>query len=133
MAYTLKKADSPVAIKEREYAVGNLIKFSKFTSCIGIIALVQPQGMIGIHLVLQDDGDAPISEAVVHAVKSELETWKYLRTSMIILGQISVWKKSAPKILDDLRALGLHVEEYPLGDGVYGARLTTTGKIELTY
>ncbi len=52
MGYRFFKASDPLEIKEQQYAVGQEIRFSKFTSCMGIIGK-QHSDVYGVHLVQQ--------------------------------------------------------------------------------
>ena len=54
MVYALNEGD-PLKIAEQEYASGSKLKFTAFTSCIGVIAK-KGEMLTGIHLVAIGDG-----------------------------------------------------------------------------
>ena len=51
MPYTISKATDPLKINEQEYASATKIKFTAFTSCIGVIAKMGAT-LTAIHLVM---------------------------------------------------------------------------------
>jgi hypothetical protein len=51
MPYTITQATDPLNIKEQEYASGPKIMFTKFTSCIGVIAK-KGATLTAVHLVI---------------------------------------------------------------------------------
>jgi len=93
MSYELKLASNVREIKECEYGVAETIQFTKFTSCIGVIAKVKDRSeVIGIHLVLIDPSDNPFSEDDVPTVKNVLKSYGIDKAKTKVIGQIDFWK-----------------------------------------
>jgi hypothetical protein len=98
MPYTLVPA---VIIAERSYEVAPTIQFTKFTSCIGVLAKVQGQPqVIGIHLALYDDDPEGhlISVEDVPQVNTVLTNMHYDPTTVRIIGMTDVWNSSVPEV-----------------------------------
>ncbi|NET86134.1 MAG: hypothetical protein F6J94_30935 [Moorea sp. SIO1F2] len=133
MAYTITKASNPMSIEEREYETAKEVKFTKFTSCIGVLAMVDKDKVRGIHLAINDPQDNKITEKdltqVINLVPANSSQVK-------VIGEIEVWKRSVKKVydslLEQLKKKSLDVQEYPFGSGVYGGKVED-GKIEITY
>ena len=134
MPYTLNQAANSMAIAEREWGVGQTIQFTHFTSCIGVLAKVKGQNeVIGVHLVLIDNQSNPFTAEVVTLINSVLTSRNYDPATVIIIGQIAYWEKSATVPYQTLLNTLPPVSTYQLGDGTYGATVNTAGQIELTY
>ena len=61
MPYELFPANDELKIAEQEYASGPKIKFTAFTSCIGVIAK-EGATLTGVHLVMVDRKDKYFGE-----------------------------------------------------------------------
>lgn len=134
MPYTLNQAANVMAIAEREWGVAQTIQFTPFTSCIGVLAKVKGQiQVIGVHLGLYDGQSNPFTAEVVTLIKSVLTNRNYDPATVIIIGQIAVWEKSAAVPYQTLLTTLSPVNTYPLANGTYGATINTDGQIELTY
>ena len=113
-------------IAEQQWQIGNPIKFTKFDSCIGVVAALPDEKMIiGIHLVLIPKGKtAVMSPGDVGMVGAVLTRKGYRRENpLVIAGQVSTWTSQASKTLAALSALALDP----------GYKDTERGKIEATW
>ena len=54
-AYQLKEGKDPLMIAEQEYESGTKLKFTNFTSCIGVVAKLGPI-LTAVHLVMMGNG-----------------------------------------------------------------------------
>jgi len=134
--YRLSRAGNILTIAEREYGIGNEIKFTTFTSCLGVMSKVRTEGnIIGVHLGLLSS-DSAITPQDVGQVKWLLDRYNYDTTSTVIIGAISVWERSAPDVLRRLfKDLGLHRNHprvHAMGDYTWGGRITGN-EVEITY
>ncbi|HEY2068998.1 MAG TPA: hypothetical protein VGG48_05545 [Rhizomicrobium sp.] len=119
MAYTFKKADHPLFIGEREYDTASDIRFTLFTSCIGV-AVQNGQKVTGVHLsIYGTDGDKFDNTAAAEVAK--LLGDKYEQA--LILGKVEIWEKQVYNAYTYLKSL-LLVKPAIVGgpDGIYGAR-----------
>lgn len=94
MAYLLKHAARPDRIAEREWAVGQKIKFGAFTSCIGVVARIADcDKVIGIHLSLMDANSNWIAASDIDQVIKLLRKFCYDAQSVHIIGATLAWYK----------------------------------------
>lgn len=134
MAYTLTQASNPMSIGEQQYGSGGSIQFTKFTSCIGVIAKVKnKKEVIGIHLVMIDEDGNKFSTGDVSTVTGVLNGASYDPNQVVLIGAISYWTESNKAAYDALVKAIKPTNTYPLADGVYGATIDEDGLIELTY
>ncbi len=132
MPFALAQAPNVLAIAEDKYGTGREIKFTKFTSCLGVIAMLDGTQGIGIHLVMVNDSDEPFKADDVKVVKQLLTDQTYDPKQVVLIGAISAWKKSSPDAYAALIAALKPSDTFPLADGIYGAKFED-GEIELTY
>ncbi|KZB55546.1 hypothetical protein AUP42_03200 [Thalassospira lucentensis] len=126
MPYVFSQAANPLAIAECEYASAAEIRFSTFTSCIGIVGIRNGE-VFGIHLPLAVDDfvtNADIDAALVHCQGLAQTT---------ITGVIGAWTSSRPTVYAYLVAqLGNPAIGVDHDEGVYGARVNN-GNLVLSY
>ncbi|TXH77739.1 MAG: hypothetical protein E6Q88_00500 [Lysobacteraceae bacterium] len=132
MPYTLRHTDTPMRIAEREWAMADRISFTKFTSCVGVLALSDDNQIIAIHLSLQDEEGNPFTAADVNQVMLVLRDHNYAPDSVRVIGQISVWTVSAADAWNALAIALDPMSPFPLGDGTYGAMVDEENNIQLT-
>lgn len=71
--YPVTQTTDLLAIAECKYAIGAKLKFTKFTSCLGLFCKVSGKDeVIGIHLVLVDGNDHKFTIADVPAIRQIL-------------------------------------------------------------
>ncbi|MEW6734679.1 MAG: hypothetical protein AB1489_25365 [Acidobacteriota bacterium] len=134
MPYTLNQAANVMQIAECEWGVAQTIQFTRFTSCIGVLAKVTGvNSVIGIHLVLIDGQGNQFTAGDVATVTQVLNAQNYDANTVLIIGQIAVWQESANAAYNALVTALNPQETYPLANGTYGATVTAGGQIELTY
>ena len=91
MPYTISKTTNPLKINEQEYASGPEIKFTAFTSCIGVIAKKGTE-LTAIHLVIvAKDGSTFCANDVPEVVNLLPKT----PDAVTIFGCIDVWNNPA--------------------------------------
>lgn len=133
MAYTITFQKDPLKIGEREKGESNNeVRFTKFTSCIGILSLSNNL-LQGIHLVLTNDSNQILTVEDANQILTHVPN---NCTQIKLIGQISVWETSAPGPLETIQQ-GLKgktndYDEYPLANGTYGGKIDGN-EIELTY
>lgn len=136
MMYHLTQTGAPLTIEEAEYAIGETVQFTKFTSCIGILSKIKgQQNLMGIHLVIVDQGGNKFNIVTAAQVRELLEIENCDQSTTAIIGQISAWKASIRPAFERLVDL-LDVPEerqYQLGDGSYGGKIGENGTIEISY
>ena len=88
MPYEIIQATNPLQIKEREYASAAEIKFTRFTSCIGVISKKGPT-LTAVHLVIIS-GDIFGSDA--NDVPTVLGQLPEPRDTVTIVGCMDVWQ-----------------------------------------
>ncbi len=136
--YALEQATDPLQIGEQQYGIGEQVKFTTFTSCIGILSKVTNEDkVIGVHLVLVGKKGGKITEDAVMRVMMLLERLKYDRGTTKVLGHIGIWKEKkegAPDVWQRLKnSLGVDENRtFPWGDGTYGGTLEG-GQVEITF
>lgn len=134
MPYTLTQAANVQAIAECEYGTAQSIMFTKFTSCLGILAKVQGQDqVIGIHLVLVDSNSNTFGAGDVATVTGVLAGQNYDPATVIIIGKISFWEASAGPAYNALVTALQPTATYQFADGTYGAQIDGNHEIEILY
>ena len=133
MPYVLNPAANAMAIGECEWGTAGTIQFTKFTSCVGVLAkVVGANNVIGIHLVMVDGNGNTFSAADVALVTNVLTAQNYDNTTCMIIGQIAYWTESNNAAYTALFNALNNPATYQFGDGVYGATIAG-GAIEITY
>jgi hypothetical protein len=136
MAYTLNQASNNMAIKECEYGSAAEVKFTAFTSCIGILAKKKSEDkVIGIHLVITNKSGDKFDQAAAQTVKTCLDNESYDSSDVILLGSLDIWNDPQNGVkdgYDKLLALIQPTKKYQFGDGTYGGTIED-GKVEVTY
>lgn len=96
--YSITETPHLTAIAECQYAVGDKLKFTKFTSCLGLFCKIKGSTkLVGIHLVLFDENDVPFTEADVAKVKTILEKCDAEWNTGWLVGCLDYW---TPEIID---------------------------------
>jgi hypothetical protein len=135
MPYTLQPAANAMAIAEQQYATAEEIRFTAFTSCIGIIGRQGPN-LTGVHLVMRASDDSPFDTPAVLAVLARLTA--HFETVWII-GCTDLWENPQNNVLAAFGQLvaGIRSDEavkrFPLAPSTYGARIDEDGALALTY
>ena len=133
MPYTISKATDPLKINEQEYASATKIKFTAFTSCVGVIAKIGAT-LTAVHLVMvANDGsifDVEDSTKVLELLKAP--------NAVTIFGCISLWENPKNKVLPAFQKLTgkfqtlKKYQQYTFGPGTYGASIDDDD-IEIIY
>lgn len=121
MPYILNQTVNNLAIRELEYASGQEIRFTTFTSCIGVIARQGGQ-VTGIHLAIYSNV-APhdiFNDADVQEITQILNN-NY--TQIVVIGQVDVWRGSIPGPYQTLINSLNNPRVISLNDGNYGGRV----------
>jgi hypothetical protein len=122
--YKLSKASNPLTIAEREYASAATIKFTTFTSCIGVIAK-EGDTLTAVHLVATTGKDHVCNANDIAKVLGRLPKKP---DAVTIVGCIDVWENQANgKVLVGAfqkltGSLQNFTKDYR-GAGTYGARI----------
>lgn len=136
MPYTFSAATNVLKIAEQEYGSGAEISFTKFTSCIGVIAK-KGSTLTAAHLVMKaKDKDETLFGTGTAADLLALMPDTYDKVT--IIGCIALWENPQNNVQAAFQKLtaGLKtlekVQQYPLASGTYGAKVDGDD-IELTY
>ncbi|MDZ8223706.1 hypothetical protein [Nostoc sp. ChiVER01] len=101
MAYSIHKAKNAQEIKEREYGIADqMIKFTKFTSCLGIVAINNEGKLIGIHLSVVDENGDAFSPTVVPLVTSLVRSDP---RKVVFVGHNYLWEENLPVAYNELK------------------------------
>ncbi len=117
MSYSFTQAPNAMNIQEQEYGAEIEVRFSMFTSCIGLLAL-SGNAVTGIHLVMISNSDTLFDDAAAAAAVALLPA---ARTRIIIIGQIDFFSQ-APGYARLLTLLN-NPPIISVGDGIYGGRV----------
>lgn len=92
--YPVTQTNDLLAIAECKYAVGAKLKFTKFTSCLGLFCKVSGKDeVIGIHLVLIDGNDHAFTAKDIPSIKDILtENNAQLDTGWVV-GCLDFWEE----------------------------------------
>lgn len=137
MPYQFTQAVNSLKVEERQYSSASEIRFTAFTSCIGIVSVnVNMKKVIGIHLSLRDQNNAIAVSDIPEAI-GKLHVMDYKKSNTIIIGEISAWRRSAPAVYNTLLLRLGRPTEYDWASGVYGATFSkdaeVNGNIEFTF
>lgn len=132
MPYTFTQTTDAMGIKEQEYATAKEVKFTKFTSCVGIISRKGTM-LTGVHLVMVAKDSSSFDEAAALKIAPLLGSSP---DEIYIFGGTESWKAAKggvgqgfAKLLSALSG----AKVYNWGDGTFGAKIGEDGKIEITY
>jgi len=126
MAYVFAQAQDVMRIEEQEYGSGNAIRFSAFTSCIGLIARHDDQ-VTGVHLVMLSNDDSPFDNNAANAAVNLLPPY----TEVVVIGQANMWADNLPGPYNHLLGLLNNPIVIDVNDGTYGGRVA--GGVFQTY
>lgn len=131
--YPLQPAKDPLAIEECQYAIGTEVKFTKFTSCMGLFCKIEnSNNVIGIHLVIIDGKHQKFTEADIPAVQKILtDNHAQLDTGWVV-GCLDNWpadiKNGFLQIFEDDMAQ----RELAAGKGWYSAKVES-GAVKVSF
>jgi len=126
MTYQFTQAADAMAIAEQGYATAAAIKFTGFTSCIGVIA--KRGGLLtGAHLVLNAPDGTKFNQNAATRLIYEVLGNQY--DKIWIIGCVDIWRTPAngvlaayEKLTSMIRSLEV-VQHYNFADGTYGAQI----------
>ena len=125
MPYTITPAGNILAISEREVGVGATIRFTGFSSCIGVIAL-DGANLTAVHLSLRAADDTPFKLAAANKALAALgDTY----SKALIMGCVDVWEDPATGVTQGYQFLKSNLNNFSrlnLAEGAYGATVNGT-------
>ena len=134
MPYSVTPAKDAGSIKEQEYASAKQITFTKFTSCIGVIAK-KADTLTAVHLVMVDPNgvrfDTTAAATVIGILPKDPD-------AVTVFGCIDSWENPANTVLAAFQKLTApysalkKYQQYTFGQGTYGAKIDGDD-IEITY
>ncbi|MBP2294993.1 hypothetical protein [Azospirillum rugosum] len=132
MPYTIQATNAVMAISEREYGTAQRIQFTQFTSCIGVLGVVNGEAR-GVHLSISDQNQDLFDAQAVEQVVALFPGAEQIK----IIGQIALWTNPDNRVSAayDQMVQELNVAQdqiYPMSDGVYGAEISE-GELQLTF
>lgn len=134
MPYTFTAGGDAMKIKEQQYASAAEIGFTKFTSCIGVVAL-KGGSLTAAHLVMKAD-DGTLIDAT--AMAKLITLLPASPDAVTIFGCISLWENPANNVQAAFQKLTAaydklaKYQQYAFGEGTYGAKVDGDD-IEITY
>ena len=119
MAYSFNMAKDPLNVAEQQYATAEEIRFTMFTSCIGLIARNNAV-VTGVHLVMLSEDDTPFDNNAAQAAVDLLGEYQ----EVVVIGQANMWQHNLSAPYDHLIGLLENPTIRDLNDGVYGGRVS---------
>ena len=131
MPYVVNQAANALTIAERQWFTAGQIRFTGFSSCVGLVVLQGGQ-LTAVHLA-QQATDSSWFDTVAAGVVLGLLPIGY--TKSIVMGQISTWAFPTGHCVagyQHLTGLLTNLTAYQFAEGTYGADIAGTD-IEITY
>jgi hypothetical protein len=97
----------PQEIEEVQYGVGEVIRFSNITSCLGIIVREDDRQVRGVHIPVQDSEGVKVTN-VENIVNSIWAAAGNKATDAIFVGQVANWNRPGP----DIAGINQRIAEY---------------------
>ena len=97
----------PQEIEEVQYGVGEVIRFSNITSCLGIIVREDDRQVRGVHIPVQDSEGVKVTD-VENIVNSIWAAAGNKATDAIFVGQVANWNRPGP----DIAGINQRIAEY---------------------
>ncbi len=121
LPYEMTFAEDNMNILEKQYGIGETVKFSELNSCIGIVYKLEGQEkLLGIHLVIREPLE--YDEPMVEAVKTVLKGHK-AHEPILVLGCINIWAEQTGETYSKLlEALG-KFDKKRAEDSIFQAQL----------
>ncbi len=118
MTYRFSPAHDPMDIKEQEYQSAKEVRFSKFTSCIGVLAK-NDEIVTGVHLVIWSKDETRFDDAAARETVALLSRYQ----QVVVIGHTDLWESNLREQYKYLLSLikGPHIIN--TNDGVYGGRV----------
>lgn len=117
MPYNFNNAENAMIINEMECGTGEIIQFTPFTSCLGVVGRYGST-VTGIHLVAVDAQGTLFNDEMATAVKDKLtgcDEW-------IFMGFVDSWLSDYPTQMAIIQSLPNQKNSVNGDDGVYGAK-----------
>ncbi len=119
MAYTFTEAASPMSIAEREYKLGRSeIRFTNFTSCIGLIRRTGDE-VGGVHLVIVSKDGTVFNQDAANEAIHLITPYK----EVVVIGQTGFWEDNVGQNFQYLLNGLQNKTVISKGDGIYGGRV----------
>lgn len=129
MSYTFAPAANVMAIKEQEFGSSGEVRFTTFTSCIGLLGR-RGDTVTGVHLVMFSSDDTQFNQAAAAEAVALLGSFE----KVVVIGHTGIWSGAGGEISAAygamLEMLGNPVV-IPVDDGIYGGRVA--GGVFQTY
>lgn len=131
--YPVSKAADPKAVEECQYGIGQEVKFTKFTSCLGVFCKINGKSnVIGVHLVLVDGNDVQFKLEDVPKIEKLLEENDAELDTGWVVGCLDKWpgdiKNAFYKMFEDCDGARI----LDKGDGFYSAKIKNN-VVEVTF
>ena len=118
MSYNFTQPKNEMNITEQEYSASSEIRFSVFTSCIGLIA--RNEGNVtGVHLVMFSNDDSLFDNSAADAAVALLGSYQ----EVVVIGQANMWESNFPDPYQYLISLLNSPKIIDVDDGIYGGRV----------
>ncbi|PLY42111.1 hypothetical protein CSZ94_12080 [Janthinobacterium sp. ROICE36] len=118
MSYVFTHAANALSIAEQQYATAGTVRFSAFTSCIGLLAR-NGTNVTGVHLVMFSNTDSPFDNAAAEAAIALLGAYQ----QVVVIGQTGMWDDNFHGPYQHLLAGLAHPIVIDVNDGTYGGRV----------
>jgi len=118
-AYDFTLAKDTMKIAEQEYGTDAEVRFTIFTSCIGLLARKE-NNVTGVHLVMFSDTGNVFDNEAAEAAAACLPVGY---TSVVVIGQVNMWEDNLNGPYNYLLSLLNNPNTIDKNDGIYGGRV----------
>jgi hypothetical protein len=115
MAYIFSQAGNALGIAEQEYAAAAEVRFSTFTSCIGLVARAEGE-LTGVHLVMLSNDGSVFDNAAADAAVNLLGNYQ----QVVVIGQAGMWDDNINAAYQHLLGNLNNPIIIDVNDGIYG-------------
>lgn len=122
MPYTYNPAYNPLAVEEQAYSTAVELRFTAFTSCIGLLAACANDNVgqvTGVHLVMVGADESVFDNAAADNAVALLGQY----SQVVVIGLTDLWQANLPGPYRYLLAQLTHPIVMPEQDGLYGGRI----------
>jgi hypothetical protein len=122
MPYNFAAAGNVLQIAEQQYGTAGTVRFTGFTSCIGLLAR-NGGNVTGVHLVMVAADNTPFDNAAANAAVGLLGGYG----AVAVIGQTGMWADNLPGPYNHLIGLLHNPAIIDTNDGTYGGRVSGAG------
>lgn len=118
MSYNFYPASNVMKIAEQQYGTDNEVRFTIFTSCIGLLAK-NNNHVTGVHLVMLSENETLFDNTVADDAVKLIGQYQ----QVVVIGQTNMWDDNLNKSYQYLIGKLRNPVIIDKNDGTYGGRL----------